>query len=210
MNVFFIIHLFWWAVSMKSACENKIRPKCGNLCFSVPVMKLSLICIVGSWYCLHGQITSSQCQNQKSPRLLWVGLCSQSRLSWQLQAKFPLQGPVSHSLVLLATCQIRRQYLCPSSSRCFHTSNSCWVAHIFCRPPLTTKCFRAVLSFQSKWWTITIWTVKPCRTQHLSLPINTSGQGSLWLIPMKNECKFSYGECVNVIAKPYLWLLLKH
>ena len=122
---------------MKSACEKNIRPKCGKLCFSVAVLKLSFICIVGSWHRLHGRITSSQCQNQKPLRLLWVSPCNVPRLSWQLQAKFPLrlQGPVSRSLVSLATCQIRRQYPCPSSSRCFHTNNSCRVAHIFCRPP---------------------------------------------------------------------------
>ena len=204
--------LWLWRGPYKVACEKNIRPKCGNLCFSVPVLKLSFICIVGSWHRLHGQITSSQCQKQKSPRLLWVSPCSLPRLSWQqLQAKFPLQGPVSRSLVSLATCQIRRQFPCPSnSSRCFNTNNSCRVAHMFCRPPLTTECFRDVLSIQSKWWTITTCTVKPCRTQHLSLPVNASGQGGLWLIPTKNKFKFLYGECVNVIARHYLWLLLKH
>ena len=167
-----IIHLWWWlwmfffffhqhilgscvyeGVPIKSACEKNIRPKYGNLCFSVPILNLSFICIVGSWHGLHGQITSSQCQKQKSPRLLWVSPCSLPRLSWQqLQAKFPLQGPVSRSLVSLATCQIRRQFPCPSSgSRCFNTNNSCRVAHMFCRPPLTTECFRDVLSVQSKW-----------------------------------------------------------
>ena len=124
--------------------------------------------------------------------------------------KFPLQGPVSHSLVSLATYQIWHQCPCPSSSRCFHTNNSCRVAHMFCQPPLTMECFRVVLSVRPKWWTITTSTVKPCQTQHLSLPLNASGWSGLRLIPTKKKLKFSYGECVNVIARPYPWLLLKH
>ena len=195
---FFFIHIFWGALSLKATCEINIMP---NVFFGTSIaIVIHLYCrIMTSSTRPNNQLTLPESE-VTSPPLILPMQPAQAQLTAAGQVPAPrpriaFPGVVCNLANPTPVSVSQQQSMLPHQQFLPRSSN---VLSAASHQGMFQGCSIGSIQVVSN-----NYMCSQARPNSAPVPVTASGRGGAWLISRKHKFKFSYGECVNVIVRPY-------